>query len=92
MSSDGKTAQLPAAQKAGDTKIRFRLKNAELFSYLPADLDPPSRTSPASNETRTRRPRRLPGGASERRLVPASPDLQIAKNVWARGTLALPTA
>jgi len=35
-----KTAELPAAQKAGDCKIRFRLKNAELFSYLPADLDP----------------------------------------------------
>jgi hypothetical protein len=35
-----KTAELPAAQKAGDTKIRFRLKNADLFSYLPADLDP----------------------------------------------------
>jgi hypothetical protein len=41
-----KTAELPEAQRAGDTKIRFRLKNAELFSYLPADLDPtqPDRT------------------------------------------------
>jgi hypothetical protein len=35
-----KTAQFPADRKASDYKIRFRLKNAELFSYLPADLDP----------------------------------------------------
>ena len=35
-----KSAEFPAAQKASDYKIRFRLKNAELFSYLPADLDP----------------------------------------------------
>ncbi len=35
-----KAAQFTAAQKANDYKIRFRLKNAELFSYLPADLDP----------------------------------------------------
>jgi hypothetical protein len=35
-----KSAQFNAAQKADDYKIRFWLKNAELFSYLPADLDP----------------------------------------------------
>jgi predicted GH43/DUF377 family glycosyl hydrolase len=35
-----KTAQFTNAQKANDYKIRFWLKNAELFSYLPADLDP----------------------------------------------------
>ena len=33
-------SEFAAAQKAGDCKIRFWLKNAELFSYLPADLDP----------------------------------------------------
>jgi hypothetical protein len=35
-----KSAEIPAAQKANDYKIRFRLKNADLYSYLPADLDP----------------------------------------------------
>ena len=35
-----KTAQFTGAQKANDYKIRFWLKNADLFSYLPADLDP----------------------------------------------------
>jgi len=35
-----KSAEFPAAQKASDYKLRFRLKNADLFSYLPADLDP----------------------------------------------------
>ena len=35
-----KTAEFTAAQKADDYKIRFRLKNAEMFSYLPADMDP----------------------------------------------------
>lgn len=33
-------AAFAAAQKLNDYKIRFWLKNAELFSYLPADLDP----------------------------------------------------
>ncbi|HOX59206.1 MAG TPA: twin-arginine translocation signal domain-containing protein [Candidatus Paceibacterota bacterium] len=35
-----KSSAFTAAQKASDYKIRFWLKNAELFSYLPADLDP----------------------------------------------------
>jgi len=35
-----KSDQFAANQKAGDYKIRFWLKNADLFSYLPADLDP----------------------------------------------------
>ena len=35
-----KSAEFTAAQKANDYKIRFWLKNADLFSYLPADLDP----------------------------------------------------
>jgi hypothetical protein len=30
-----RSAQFGEAQKAGDYKIRFWLKNAELFSYLP---------------------------------------------------------
>ena len=34
-----KSDQFSAAQKANDYKIRFRLKNAELFAYLPADLE-----------------------------------------------------
>lgn len=35
-----KSSQFAAAQKADDYKIRFWLKNADLFSYLPAALDP----------------------------------------------------
>ncbi len=35
-----KTPEFPAAVRANDYKLRFRLKNAEMFSYLPADLDP----------------------------------------------------
>ncbi len=35
-----KSPEFTAAQKANDHKIRFWLKNAQLFSYLPADLDP----------------------------------------------------
>ena len=34
------STQFSAAQKANDYKIRFRFKNAELFSYLPAELEP----------------------------------------------------
>ena len=35
-----KEARFPAKQKRDDYKIRFWLKNAELFSYLPEGLDP----------------------------------------------------
>jgi predicted GH43/DUF377 family glycosyl hydrolase len=35
-----KTGQFAADRRASDYKLRFRLKNADLFSYLPADLDP----------------------------------------------------
>jgi hypothetical protein len=35
-----KAAEFTPAQKADDYKIRFWLRNAEVFSYLPADLDP----------------------------------------------------
>lgn len=38
-----KTAQFAPAQKADDWKIRFWIKNAELFSYLPGGLDPNQR-------------------------------------------------
>ena len=32
--------RLPDERIAADTKIRFRLRDADLFSYLPASLDP----------------------------------------------------
>lgn len=35
-----KSAQLPARHPDGDYKLRFWLKNADLFSYLPEGLDP----------------------------------------------------
>ncbi len=38
-----KTAQFAASQRADDWKIRFWIKNAELFSYLPGGLDPNQR-------------------------------------------------
>lgn len=34
------TAQFPASRRDPDYKIRFWLRDAELFSYLPEDLDP----------------------------------------------------
>jgi len=35
-----KTTQFPAGKKLDDWKIRFWLKNADLYSYLPKGLDP----------------------------------------------------
>ncbi|MDW8310362.1 MAG: hypothetical protein RMK20_13390, partial [Verrucomicrobiales bacterium] len=35
-----KNAQFPDGRAPADYKIRFWLKNAELFSYLPRGLDP----------------------------------------------------
>ena len=38
-----KTAQLPSAPEGSDWKIRFWLRDADLFSYLPRGLDPKQR-------------------------------------------------
>ena len=37
------TVALPVGKKSADYKLRFWLKNAELFSYLPSGLDPNER-------------------------------------------------
>ena len=37
-----KTAQLPEAQRPADKKIRFFLKNADLYSYLPDQTGAPA--------------------------------------------------
>ncbi len=37
-----KTESLPELHRKGDKKLRFYLKNADLYSYLPDPTEPPA--------------------------------------------------